>query len=640
MKKLYWGSSRVGGTLAALTLAIACGDGFAGGSDCRANRTCEASDGGSPDDGSPQGGADAVAGHAETGGDDGVSYGGAAGAAGGSDVECHVDADCSNGVDEDGQEGCEQGACQPGNPPPTVISVSPKDQAVDVEPDTRVVIEFSEPLDAKTITPSTIEIKDGETVVPGMLEYQDGKVTFTPSSPLALLAPYTVNVGVGVKDKDGTPLLEKASSAFTIRDGAWTTIDAVKDRISTLAPSMPMAADGSSLLAWSGTVGSNCPVSARWFASGAPTAPAKSFPVGTQADCNGVTAGGNASGVAAVVWNEPDSAYGSDVVQYRDGAWQATPTLVSKDPNSYHFTVAASPSGVLTFFEQSIESKAWTTNDAGHWPTSGDVLGTYQSQSRTSVAFDSKGNGLAVFSAQNGDTKLERIVSSRFSVNQQKWATAVDLPGSVAATSSVDVQRGVPVVALDNKGDGLALWVNASSGSKLFASRFEQTSGWQAPEPVSGALIVETLHEPPALVFDGEAYVAAWTAQEGGMRYTYTARYGLTTGWESYQKQQTAAGDGTSARRMPRLTSDGRGNLMLVYAKGASPAYSLMYQRFSNGTWGTITLLPGGAITDPNFDSGDVLPMSGNGSGRSALAWAGAFDASNHISVIRLASFY
>lgn len=183
----------------------------------------------------------------------------------------------------------------------------------------------------------------------------------------------------------------------------------------------------------------------------------------------------------------------------------------------------------------------------------------------------------------------------------------------------------------------MALWVDTSDPGKLMASRFAQ-SVWGEPVRLSGATTVDVLETAPALVFDGQSFVAAWTAKDSGKRYTYTARYDLKAGWESSEKQQAAA-DGTSAAVMPALVSDGRGNLLLVFAKGADPTYSLAYQRYSAHTWGPITAVPGGTITNQAFEGLGGLRLSMSSNGLAALAWTN-YDAVKYVSAVRLASFY
>jgi hypothetical protein len=169
------------------------------------------------------------------------------------------------------------------------------------------------------------------------------------------------------------------------------------------------------------------------------------------------------------------------------------------------------------------------------------------------------------------------------------------------------------------------------------ASRFAQ-SAWSQPELVSGTLMVDVVEDPPSLVFDGHDFIAAWSARENGKRFAYTARYKLATGWNAYQKQQTAT-DAATALKMPRLVSDGRGTLLLVYAAGTGSSFSLMYQRYANGAWGSINPVPGGSVSSQSFESNDTVSLSMSQNGLAALAWTDRDDG-QYIKAIRLASFF
>src|SRR5882724_3865153 len=265
MTKQYWGLSVVVGAAAAVTLsgAVACGDDFGAG-DCHANRTCGASGASSGD--ANDGGARANAGESSGGSSNSNPAGapnddGSAGAAGAPAAGCYTAADCSNGDPTDGEEICDaRGVCQPGNPPPTVTSISPADASTNADPETNIVITFSEPLAPDTVTSDNIKVFDGDTELDGTLAYADGKVTFTPAVPLFMLESYKVSVAVAVTDADGAALVSPYSATFTTRDGAWTAIDAVKGSLAALSDSLPISADGNALLAWTLFAGgADCP---------------------------------------------------------------------------------------------------------------------------------------------------------------------------------------------------------------------------------------------------------------------------------------------------------------------------------------------------------------------------------------------
>src|SRR6186713_1921227 len=137
-QRLGWGTG-VGGVLAlAIGGLAACGSDFA--SDCRATRTCPATD--DSQGGDNAGGAlDGIAG-SQTGG-------GGAGAAGGDAVGGDAGNDAAAGAG--GQSDCHL-ANNCVNPPPTVVAIAPADEATGIEPDAKIVITLSEPLDEETVS--------------------------------------------------------------------------------------------------------------------------------------------------------------------------------------------------------------------------------------------------------------------------------------------------------------------------------------------------------------------------------------------------------------------------------------------------------------------------------------------------------
>jgi hypothetical protein len=107
--------------------------------------------------------------------------------------------------------------------PPSVISVTPAEDATGVPIASAIQVVFSKPVDATTLVlPSNnITVQVGGLPVSGTISPSTGNTntaTFTPASPLDYLKTYavTVNAGVnGVKDTDGTQLSAAKTWSFT-----------------------------------------------------------------------------------------------------------------------------------------------------------------------------------------------------------------------------------------------------------------------------------------------------------------------------------------------------------------------------------------------------------------------------------------
>jgi hypothetical protein len=103
--------------------------------------------------------------------------------------------------------------------PPTA-SVSPADGVSNVPTNTTIQVTFSEAMDASTIIPANVSLKNTSTsaVIPTTLSYDAAThiatLTLNPG-PLSNATQYTVAVTTGVKDVAGNPMATAINSKFT-----------------------------------------------------------------------------------------------------------------------------------------------------------------------------------------------------------------------------------------------------------------------------------------------------------------------------------------------------------------------------------------------------------------------------------------
>lgn len=105
----------------------------------------------------------------------------------------------------------------PDTVPPLVAPSSPGDGAVNVPLDSTIVVQFSEPMNAATVTTSSfVLIKDGSGVS-GTVSYDSANntATFTPSSPLSGGELYTVIVTTDAADLAGNHMAANTGWQFT-----------------------------------------------------------------------------------------------------------------------------------------------------------------------------------------------------------------------------------------------------------------------------------------------------------------------------------------------------------------------------------------------------------------------------------------
>lgn len=100
---------------------------------------------------------------------------------------------------------------------PTIASVTPADGATGVDPSSGVVVQFTESMDAATVTAANLAItREGAPVSAALTLTSDGRTaTLTPQSPLGLGAQYTITAGVGLADRAGNPFTAARIFSFT-----------------------------------------------------------------------------------------------------------------------------------------------------------------------------------------------------------------------------------------------------------------------------------------------------------------------------------------------------------------------------------------------------------------------------------------
>jgi glucose/arabinose dehydrogenase len=102
---------------------------------------------------------------------------------------------------------------------PTVTSVSPANGTTDVSTGTTVIANFSEALNASTVTGTTFQLRDAaNNLLPATINVSSGQITLTPSAALSGSAVYTATItggASGVKDLAGNALASNYSWSFT-----------------------------------------------------------------------------------------------------------------------------------------------------------------------------------------------------------------------------------------------------------------------------------------------------------------------------------------------------------------------------------------------------------------------------------------
>jgi hypothetical protein len=119
----------------------------------------------------------------------------------------------------------------PDSRPPVVVRTDPPPQKRDVPLNAVLLVVFSEPLDAASLTPTSVQLLQAGVPVAGAVGFADEAhlaATFTPAAPLEPDAEYTLRVPQGIRDLDGDPLEAAVSVTFTTEDALRGKIAFVK----------------------------------------------------------------------------------------------------------------------------------------------------------------------------------------------------------------------------------------------------------------------------------------------------------------------------------------------------------------------------------------------------------------------------
>ncbi|MBI5206260.1 MAG: Ig-like domain-containing protein, partial [Candidatus Firestonebacteria bacterium] len=114
-----------------------------------------------------------------------------------------------------------------GSTPPTVLSVSPANNASNIIVNTAITAIFSKNMDASTITTNTFIISQNGNNINGTIIYSGTTATFIPSNPLAYSMQYIATITTGVKDSAGNAMENNYIWSFTTGSvNAWAQVSA------------------------------------------------------------------------------------------------------------------------------------------------------------------------------------------------------------------------------------------------------------------------------------------------------------------------------------------------------------------------------------------------------------------------------
>jgi hypothetical protein len=443
--------------------------------------------------------------------------------------------------------------------PPTVVSTTPPANASAVELTAPIRFTFSEPVDAATVTASTLTVSIHGAPVAGTVAC-DGAATcaFTPSGPLPYREPVEVRLSTGVKDLSGRALASTHALSFTTRGRVWSPEPLlVHTARPGVTPDVAMDGQGRALAVWSQSVGSGFrPYAASYLPYVGWSAPVDLDTV-RPGNAEQLAVAMNSSGRAVAVWVLRDGAQANlYAAEYTPGGGWSAP--------------------------QGLESRA-------------------EAVSGPRVAVDSSGHALVVWRQSDGAAESAWVARLQVGVG---WSAPLLLESGAGAVTA-------PVLAAVSSGQALVAWTQPDAGgtARVRASRFEPDTGWTVPDQLAETATEATV--AAALSLDGSA-VLVFRGPMGPPPSVsaFAARYVPGTGWSA----AVELGAALASTEEPSVAMDPWGRALAAWTgPGSTSPQELQVRRYSpNGGWVRLAL---------ETDTSGQPTVAADGQGNFHLLW-------------------
>lgn len=462
--------------------------------------------------------------------------------------------------------------------PPKVVSVSPENAADDIEPNTRVVIEFSESLDEASLD-GAIVVKDGDEEVDAKLSFAGTKATLTFPQRLDLITTYSVNVSTDVTDLAGIALETAFSSTFKVREGKWgklvTLSNAGTSPDSYPFPAPVFDARGNALTVWSQSATAQGPkaIWARVYNAAKGTW-GTSQQISTAATaCNLPSVAINQDGAAVVAWVQREGNFSRVFARrFLSGAWEAAPQRVDISDSSSvpHITTAVTETGdshVLWQYYSTYRYVAGNVaNGAGAWNTEDAYIsGSFDNLSGPGIAFNPDGSGFASWVGSNGTSasvmRVARYLPATGWGNIETIATGA---GAIVGNYSA------PNLAVDASGNVMAAFRRTGD---VITTRFTKATGWSAIAVADGAGTGTIPDWAPRLASHGDDFFVHWHQNVGNIANAFANRW--TAGAWGTAAVLLSNGDTSVAEWSETAFGlDRHGNGLATWAQGADVRFA------------------------------------------------------------------
>ncbi|HEY0279594.1 MAG TPA: hypothetical protein VGC32_15120 [Solirubrobacterales bacterium] len=313
-----------------------------------------------------------------------------------------------------------------------------------------------------------------------------------------------------------------------------------------------------------------------FFAPRAVAAPTWLPPIGISAESQVVgnpQVAVDASGDAVAVWERASGRTGTGVIEASTrpvgGSWSEPPTRLSADAqDAFVPQVAVDPGGDAVVVWQQARDQfgnyvidAATRPAGGIWSYAPTPLSTDQSAYEPQVAVDASGEAVAVWEGTNEKTgSYPMVVEAATLVSGGTWSDPTPL--------SADTQNArSPEVAVDARGDAVAVWRRSDdkTGKSVIEAATRPSRGIWSDPPLRLSADTQDAFDPRVAVDRRGDAVAVWQRRSGkSHKFVIEAATRLAAG--AWSVPTRLSGDARSAF-VPRVAVDARGDAVVVWER-------------------------------------------------------------------------
>jgi hypothetical protein len=343
--------------------------------------------------------------------------------------------------------------------------------------------------------------------------------------------------------------------------GPWGRAQALSQSASHVASPQIAVAGESVVAVWDRYDGKNLIVQAatRDAKTHAWSAPTSLSPAGRDAQAPAIAV--NARGDAVAVWASVSLSGWTVLGAYRPagGAWQAAVPLQGPQAGTAWPDVVIDSTGRAVAVWAATAGAGWRVQASvrgadGTWSRSNAVSGPDAAGSiAPQLALEGSNDVLAVWSRSTADGTT--IEASTLRAATGAW-------GAAAPLLAVPHDALAPSVAVDKRGDGVIVWTSSDeTGLSVMASYRRAGKSWGAATALSGTASGAL---SPHVALDGRGNaLAVWTQTVGGFSRVHAAALAPTGGWSAARVLSKARGDALT----PRVALDSGGDGAVVWAR-------------------------------------------------------------------------